>query len=85
MACGRLERLRSRRDRPDPPRSKAARRLLVRLLKKKGLAPKRIITDKLRLYGAARRDVMPVSDIERTRALTIAQRTLTCRFEYGCG
>lgn len=39
--------------------TKAARRLLVRLLKKQGLAPKRIITDKLRSYGAARRDVMP--------------------------
>lgn len=59
MACGRLERLSSRRDRPNPPRSKTATRLLVRLLKKKGLAPNRIITDKLRLYGAARRDVMP--------------------------
>ena len=39
--------------------AKAARRLLVRLLKKQGLAPKRIITDKLRSYGAAKRDVMP--------------------------
>lgn len=38
---------------------KAAERLLVRLLKKQGLAPKRIITDKLRSYGAARRQVMP--------------------------
>ena len=38
--------------------TKAAKRLLVRLLKKQGLAPKRIVTDKLRSYGAARRDVM---------------------------
>ena len=30
-----------------------------RLLKKQGLAPKRIITDKLRSYGAARHQVMP--------------------------
>ncbi|MFH7479313.1 DDE-type integrase/transposase/recombinase, partial [Pseudomonas syringae pv. tagetis] len=29
------------------------------LLKKQGLSPKRIITDKLRSYGAAKRDVMP--------------------------
>ncbi|MBB6488468.1 IS6 family transposase [Rhizobium lusitanum] len=36
----------------------AARRLLIRLLKKQGLAPRRIVTDKLRSYGAARRDVM---------------------------
>jgi putative transposase len=39
--------------------TKAAKRLLVRLLKKQGHAPKRIITDKLRSYGAARREVMP--------------------------
>ncbi|MEK1902391.1 MAG: IS6 family transposase [Rhizobium sp.] len=39
--------------------TRAAKRLLVRLLKKQGLAPKRIVTDKLRSYGAAKRDVMP--------------------------
>ena len=39
--------------------TKAAKRLLVRLLKKQGLSPKRIITDKLRSYCAAKRDVMP--------------------------
>jgi putative transposase len=39
--------------------TKAARRLLTRLLKKQGIAPKRMITDKLRSYGAARRQVMP--------------------------
>lgn len=37
----------------------AARRLLTRLLKKRGIAPKRMITDKLRSYGAALRQVMP--------------------------
>ncbi|MCO5965109.1 IS6 family transposase [Sinorhizobium meliloti] len=42
--------------------TKAAKRLLTRLLKKQGVAPKRIITDKLRSYGAARRQVLP--DIE---------------------
>jgi putative transposase len=40
----------------------AAKRLLTRLLKKRGVAPKRMITDKLRSYGAARRQVMP--DVE---------------------
>lgn len=35
------------------------KRLLVRVLKKQGLSPKRIVSDKLRSYGAARRDVMP--------------------------
>lgn len=39
--------------------TKAAKRLLIRLLKKQGLRPKRIITDKLRSYGAAKRQVMP--------------------------
>lgn len=39
--------------------TRAAKRLLVRLLKKQGLMPKRIITDKLRSYGAAKREVMP--------------------------
>ena len=39
--------------------TRAAKRLLVRLLKKQGLSPKRIITDKLRSYGAAKRDVIP--------------------------
>jgi len=39
--------------------TKAARRLLIRLLKKQGIGPKRMITDKLRSYGAARRQVMP--------------------------
>lgn len=42
--------------------TKAARRLLMRLLSKQGLTPKRIITDKLRSYGAAKRQVMP--DVE---------------------
>lgn len=39
--------------------TKAAKRLLIRLLKKQGVAPKRMITDKLRSYGVARRQVMP--------------------------
>ncbi|NTI25824.1 DDE-type integrase/transposase/recombinase, partial [Rhizobium rhizogenes] len=42
--------------------TKAAKRLLVTLLRKQGLVPKRIVTDKLRLYGAAKREVMP--DVE---------------------
>lgn len=39
--------------------TKAAKRLLIRLLKKQGSVPKRMITDKLRSYGAARRQIMP--------------------------
>lgn len=39
--------------------TKAAKHLLTRLLKKQGVRPKRMITDKLRSYGAAKRQVMP--------------------------
>ena len=42
--------------------TKAAKRLLTRLLRKQGCHPKRIITDKLRSYAAAKRTVMP--DVE---------------------
>lgn len=38
---------------------KAAKRLLVALMKRYGSVPKRIITDKLRSYGAAKADVVP--------------------------
>jgi putative transposase len=39
--------------------TKAAKRLLSRLLKKQGMTPKRIITDKLSSYRAAGRQVIP--------------------------
>jgi len=39
--------------------TKAARHLLTRLLRKQGCPPKRIVTDKLGSYGAAKRKVMP--------------------------
>ena len=38
---------------------KAARRLLVRLLKRQGWRPRRIVTDRLPSYGAAKREVAP--------------------------
>lgn len=40
----------------------AAKRLLVALMKRYGFAPKRIITDKLRSYGAAKAEVAPGID-----------------------
>jgi putative transposase len=43
----------SRRDR------KAAKRLLRKLLKRQGRAPRVMITDKLRSYGAAKKEIMP--------------------------
>ncbi|MCG7522553.1 IS6 family transposase [Ruegeria sp. Ofav3-42] len=43
-----------------PKRDKrAAKRLLRRLMKRLGFIPKRIITDKLRSYGAATREIAP--------------------------
>lgn len=50
--------------------TKAAKRLLTRLLKKQGHAPKRMITDKLRSYGAARRQVMLNVDHRSHKGLT---------------
>ncbi|MFP3386999.1 DDE-type integrase/transposase/recombinase, partial [Tritonibacter sp. SIMBA_163] len=41
---------------------RAAKRLLVRLMKRTGLVPQRIVTDKLRSYGAAEREVAPGLD-----------------------
>ncbi|WP_298937415.1 IS6 family transposase [uncultured Ruegeria sp.] len=48
--------LQSKRDK------RAAKRLLCRLIKRLGFIPKRIITDKLRSYGAAKREVAPGLD-----------------------
>lgn len=39
--------------------TKAAKRLLTRLLRKQGAAPRRMITDKLKSYAAAKRRIMP--------------------------
>ncbi|QCM03629.1 IS6 family transposase (plasmid) [Agrobacterium tumefaciens] len=50
--------------------TKAAKRLLIRLLKKQALAPKRIVTDKLRSYGAAKRDVMPAIEHRSHKGLS---------------
>ncbi|MGO6901762.1 transposase, partial [Rhizobium ruizarguesonis] len=39
--------------------AKAAKRLMRKLLKGQGRSPRVMITDKLRSYGAAKRDIMP--------------------------
>src|SRR4051794_36163777 len=39
--------------------SRAAQRLLRKLLKKQGIVPRVMITDKLASYGAAKREIMP--------------------------
>ncbi len=53
----------SRRDK------QAAKRLLRKLLKKQGRAPRVMITDKLASYGAAKADVMPSVEHRRHRGL----------------
>jgi putative transposase len=56
--------------------------LLIRLLKKQGMAPKRMITDKLRSDGAAMRQVMP--HVEHRLHNNRAEISM-CRFENGSG
>ncbi len=48
---------------------KAAKRLLKRLLKKQGCPPRRMITDKLGSYAAARRQIMPAVEHRSHRGL----------------
>ena len=54
-------RLQRRTCQEQPPRSNQSR-LLIKLMKRWGFVPKRIITDKLRSYGAAKREVAPGLD-----------------------
>jgi putative transposase len=56
--------------------TKAAKRLLTQLMKKKALVPKRIITDKLVSYGAARRQVMPRVEQRSHKSLNNRAREL---------
>jgi putative transposase len=49
--------------------AKAAKRLLRKLLKKQGMAPRVMITDKLASYGAAKRDIMPGVEHRQHRGL----------------
>ena len=43
--------------------AKAAKRLLRKLLKSQGIAPRVMITDKPASYGAAKREIMPGIDM----------------------
>jgi IS1 family transposase len=49
--------------------TKAAKRLLTRLMKKQGIAPKRTIADKLPSYAAAKRQVMPSVEHQSRKGL----------------
>jgi putative transposase len=48
---------------------RAAKELLVRLLRRQGWAPRRIVTDKLAAYGAAKREVAPGIEHRRHKGL----------------
>jgi putative transposase len=49
--------------------AKAAKRLLGKLLKKQGITPRVMITDKLASYGAAKREIMPRVEHRQHRGL----------------
>jgi putative transposase len=66
--------------------TKAARRLWIRLLKKQGLLPKRMVTDRLRSYGAAKRQVIPDVEHRSHKGLNNRAESIS-HFENGskCG
>ncbi|QRM34004.1 IS6 family transposase [Microvirga sp. VF16] len=49
--------------------AKAAKRLLRKLLKKQGMAPRVMVTDKLASYSAAKREIMPSVEHRQHRGL----------------
>jgi putative transposase len=49
--------------------AKAAKRVLCKLLKKQGVTPRVMITDKLASYGAAKREIMPGAEHRQHRGL----------------
>ena len=53
----------------------------MRLLKKQGMVPKRMITDKFRSYGAARRQVIPAVEHRPHKGLNNRAEIRICRFE----
>ena len=59
----------SRRD------AKAARRLMRKLLKKQGIAPRVMITDKPASYAAAKREIMPCVEHRQHRGLITAENS----------
>lgn len=57
--------------------TKAARRLLMRPLRKQGAGPERMITDKLKSYGAAKRRGMPFVEHQTSQRPEQQGRELT--------
>jgi transposase-like protein len=58
-------------------RHQSAKRLLTRLLKRQGCPPKRMITDKLGSYAAARRQIMPAIEHRSHKGLKQPGRELS--------
>jgi putative transposase len=69
----------SRRD------AKAAKRLLRKLLKRQGRAPRVMITDKLASYPAAKKDLMPGVEHRRHKGLNNRPRIRTSRHDDASG
>ncbi len=69
----------SRRD------TRAAKRLLRKLLKRQTRLPRVMITDKLASYGAAKREVMPLVEHRRHKGLNTGRRTRTSRRDAESG
>jgi transposase-like protein len=61
--------------------TKAALRLMRKLLKKQGYAPDELVTDKLGSYGAARRELASRAAMSRACVRTIGRRTLISRYD----
>lgn len=64
--------------------AKAAKRLLRKLLKKQGMAPRVMITDKLASYAAAKRTVMPSVEHRQHKGLNNRAETLISRPDDVC-
>ena len=65
-----------------PQRDKiAALRLLRKLLRRQGFVPKAIVTDKLRSYGAALRELASLDCTSKDCVPTIERRILISRFD----
>jgi hypothetical protein len=65
--------------------SNAAKRLLKRLLKGLECVPRVIVTNKLRSYGAAQRQLLPGVEHRKSRYLNIGPRTRTGQRDDGNG
>ena len=59
---------------PSKRDSQAAKRLLTSVIRRHGFVPKRIVTDKLRSYGAAKREVAAGLDHRAHKGLNVVSR-----------